>query len=68
MEITEESEGFVFAGDGFDRKNNDEGGFEITSNIKFLYNAPDADEKDLKSMFRNLPGNVDVQINEVEVE
>jgi hypothetical protein len=68
MEITEDAEGFVFTGDGFDRKNNDTGGFEITSNIKFLYNAPDADEKDLKSMFRNLSGDVDIEISEVEVE
>ncbi len=68
MEITENAEGFVFAGDGFDRKNNDEGGFEMTSNIKFLYNAPESDEKDLKSMFRNLSGDVDIQISEVEVE
>lgn len=69
MEITENAEGFVFTGDGFDRKNNDdEGGFEMTSNIKFLYNAPESDEKDLKSMFRNLSGDVDIQISEVEVE
>jgi hypothetical protein len=67
-EITEDAEGFVFSGDGFDRKNNDEGGFEMTSNIQFLYNAPDADEKDLKSMFRNLSGDVDIEISEVEVE
>lgn len=68
MEITEDAEGFVFAGDGFDRKNNDTGGFEIASNIKFLYNAPDGEKKDLKSMFRNLSGDVDIEISEVEVE
>jgi hypothetical protein len=67
-EITEDAEGFVFAGDGFDRKNNDDGGFEMTSNIKFLYNAPDGEKKDLKSMFRNLSGDVDIQISEVEAE
>ena len=67
-EITEGVEGFVFTGDGFDRKNNDEGGFEMTSNIQFLYNAPDAEEKDLKSIFRNLSGDVDIQISEIEVE
>ena len=61
----EGNEAFTFAGDSFNRNEDEDGGFTIVANIKMFYNVPADDEGiDLESLFRGLP-DVDVEITEI---
>ena len=60
-------DGFLFAGDGFNREEDGKGGFTITANIKLLYNVPaDDDDVDLNAVFSGMSSDVDVAISEVQ--
>lgn len=69
MKAIEGVDGFLFAGDGFNRKEDDKGGFTIVANIKLLYNVPaDDDDVDLNAVFSGMSSDVDVAISEVGAE
>ena len=60
-------DGFRFAGDGFNRNENENGGFTITANVKLLYFLPeDGDPVDMNAVFSGMSSDVDVAISEVE--
>ena len=62
-------DGFLFAGDGFNREEDGKGGFTIVANIKLLYNVPaDDDDVDLNAVFSGMSADVDVAISEVGAE
>ena len=62
-------DGFLFAGDGFNREEDGKGGFTIVANIKLLYNVPaDDDDVDLNAVFSGMSADVDVAISEVQAE
>ena len=59
-------DGFLFAGDGFNREEDGKGGFTIVANIKLLYNVPaDDDDVDLNAVFSGMSADVEVAIGEV---
>ena len=65
MKAIEGVDGFLFAGDGFNREENGDGGFTIVANIKLLYNVPADDEDiDMNAVFSRMPADVDVAISE----
>jgi hypothetical protein len=67
MKAIEGVDGFLFAGDSYNREQNDKGGFTIVANIKLLYNVPaDDDDVDLNAVFSGMSADVDVAISEVE--
>lgn len=67
LKATKGAEGFQFAGDGFDRNEDEDGGFTIVANIKLLYNIPDGvDDVDLNEVFSGMSADVDVAISEVK--
>lgn len=69
MKAIEGVDGFLFAGDGFNREEDGKGGFTIVANIKLLYNVPaDDDDVDLNAVFSGMPADVDVAISEVQAE
>ena len=69
MKAIEGVDGFLFAGDGFNREEDGKGGFTIVANIKLLYNVPaDDDDVDLNSVFSGMSADVDVAISEVQAE
>lgn len=69
MKAIEGVDGFLFAGDGFNREEDGKGGFTITANIKLLYNVPaDDDDVDLNAVFSGMSADVDVAISEVLAE
>lgn len=60
-------DGFQFAGDGFDREEDDKGGFTIVANIKLLYNIHSVDDDvDLNAVFSGMSSDVEVAISEVQ--
>ena len=64
MKAIEGVDGFLFAGDGFNREENGDGGFTIVANIKLLYNVPADDEDiDMNAVFSRMPADVDVAIS-----
>ena len=66
MKAIEGVDGFLFAGDGFDREEDGNGGFTIVANFKLLYNVPaDGEDVDLNAVFSGMPADVDVAISEV---
>ena len=66
MKAIEDMDGFLFAGDGFNREENGDGGFTIVANIRLLYNVPaDGEDVDLNAVFSGMPTDVDVAISEV---
>ena len=66
MKAIEGVDGFLFAGDSYNREQNDKGGFTIVANIKLLYNVPaDDDDVDLNAVFSGMSADVDVAISEV---
>lgn len=69
MKAIEGVDGFLFAGDSYNREQNDKGGFTIVANIKLLYNVPaDDDDVDLNAVFSGMSADVDVAISEVGAE
>lgn len=69
MSAIEGVDGFIFAGDGFNREEDGKGGFTIVANIKLLYNIPlDGDPVDLEAVFKGLSADVEVAISEVGAE
>ena len=67
MKTIEGVDGFLFAGDGFNREENGDGGFTIVANIKLLYNVPaDGEDVDLNAVFSGMSEDVDVAISEVK--
>ena len=69
MKAIEGVDGFLFAGDGFDREEDGNGGFTIVANFKLLYNVPaDGEDVDLNAVFSGMPTDVDVAISEVGAE
>ena len=67
MSAIEGVEGFRFAGDGFNRNEDEDGGFTIVANIKLIYTIPaDTDDVDLNAVFSGMSADVDVAISEVE--
>lgn len=67
LKAIEGAEGFQFTGDGFDRNEDEDGGFTIVANIKLLYNIPDGvDDVDLNAVFSGMSADVDVAISEVK--
>ena len=69
MNAIEGVDGFLFAGDGFNREEDGKGGFTIVANIKLLYNVPaDDDDVDLNAVFSGMSADVDVAIREVGAE
>lgn len=60
-------DGFRFAGDGFNRNEDENGAFTIVANIKLLYFLPeDGDPVDLDAVFRGISGDTEVEVSEVE--
>ena len=69
MKAIEGVDGFLFAGDGFNREEDGKGTFTIVANIKLLYNVPaDDDDVDLNAVFSGMSADVDVAISEVGAE
>lgn len=59
--------GFRFAGDSFNRNEDENGAFTIVANIKLLYFLPeDGDPVDMDAVFRGLSGDTEVEVSEVE--
>ena len=60
-------DGFRFAGDSFNRNEDENGAFTIVANIKLLYFLPeDGDPVDMDAVFRGLSGGTEVEVSEVE--
>lgn len=60
-------DGFRFAGDSFNRNEDENGAFTIVANIKLLYFLPeDGDPVDMDAVFRGLSGDTEVEVSEVE--
>ena len=67
MSAIEGIDGFRFAGDGFNRNEDENGAFTIVANIKLLYFLPeDGDPVDMDAVFRGLSGDTEVEVSEVE--
>jgi hypothetical protein len=67
MSAIEGIDGFRFAGDGFNRNEDENGAFTIVANVKLLYFLPeDGDPVDMDAVFRGLSGDTEVEVSEVE--